>query len=211
MGSIPAWIDYSVVFFQGFLRTVKRMSGKPGTSPTKSQCRLSVQVGIKRTSCRNIIKQVLHLYPYKFTVVHALERPDEPSRVEFCLWFLSEVESGLLDNQFFISSDEAWFSLSGGSWPHVSAATMQWYADNHVYRLDWPAQSSDLNPIEHLWDELDRRLRSREMRPTYVVQLSAMLQEEWRRIPVDILHKLVESMPDRMAAVISTRGGTTRF
>lgn len=40
---------------------------------------------------------------------------------------------------------------------------MQWYADNNVHRLDWPAQSPDLNPIEHLWDELDLRLRSREM------------------------------------------------
>ncbi|KAJ4429941.1 hypothetical protein ANN_22145 [Periplaneta americana] len=95
--------------------------------------------------------------------------------------------------------------LDNGCWPHVSAATMQWYADNNVHRLDWPAQSPDLNPIEHLWDELDRRLRSREMRPTSIVQLSAMLQEEWRRIPVDILHKLVESMPDRVAAVIATR------
>ncbi|KAJ4428261.1 hypothetical protein ANN_24278 [Periplaneta americana] len=101
--------------------------------------------------------------------------------------------------------------LDNGSWPHVSAATMQWYADNNVHRLDWPAQSPDLNPIEHLWVELDRRLRSREMRPISIVQLSAMLQEEWRRIPVDILHKLVESMPDRVAAVIATRGGTTRF
>ncbi|KAJ4440473.1 hypothetical protein ANN_08614 [Periplaneta americana] len=87
---------------------------------------------------------------------------------------------------------------------------MQWYADSNVHRLDWSAHSRDLNPIEHLWNELDRRLRSREMRPTSIVQLSAMLQEEWRRIPVDILHKLVESMPDNPVAVIATRGGTTR-
>ncbi|KAJ4434258.1 hypothetical protein ANN_22809 [Periplaneta americana] len=93
----------------------------------------------------------------------------------------------------------------------VSERPPQWYADNNVHRLDWPAQSPYLNHIEHLWGELDRRLRFREMRSTSIVQLSAMLQEEWRRIPVDILHKLVESMPDRVAAVIATRGGTTRF
>ncbi|KAJ4449204.1 hypothetical protein ANN_00601 [Periplaneta americana] len=104
-----------------------------------------------------------------------------------------------------------WHSVGQWKLAHVSATITQWYTENNVHGLDWPAQSPNLNPIEHLWGELDRRLRSREMRPTSIVQLSAMLREEWRRIPVDILHKLVESMPDRMAAVIAKRGGTTRF
>ncbi|KAJ4429860.1 hypothetical protein ANN_22064 [Periplaneta americana] len=47
-------------------------------SPTKSQRRLSVQVGIKRTLCRNIIKKDLHLYAYKFTLLHPLKRPGVP-------------------------------------------------------------------------------------------------------------------------------------
>ena len=29
-----------------------------------------------------------------------------------------------------------------------------------VEELDWPAQSPDLNPIEHLWDELEHQLRA---------------------------------------------------
>ncbi|KAJ4426701.1 hypothetical protein ANN_26499 [Periplaneta americana] len=73
--------------------------------------------------------------------------------------------------------------LDNGSWPHVSAANMQWYADNNVHQLDWPARSPDLNPTEHLWDELHRRLRFREMQPTSIGQLSATLQEKWRCIP----------------------------
>ncbi|KAJ8874491.1 hypothetical protein PR048_025351 [Dryococelus australis] len=87
---------------------------------------------------------------------------------------------------------------------HVSRATMQWYADNNVRRLDWPAQSPDLNPIEHLWDELDRRVMARQAWPKSM----EWLQEEWRRIPVDVLQTLVESMPDRVVAVIAARGAT---
>ncbi|KAJ8866441.1 hypothetical protein PR048_032284 [Dryococelus australis] len=71
--------------------------------------------------------------------------------------------------------------------------------------MDWPAQSPDLNPIEHLWDELDRRVRARQARPKSIAQLMEWLQEEWRRIPADVLQTLVESMPDRAAVVIAAR------
>ncbi|KAJ8883147.1 hypothetical protein PR048_014987 [Dryococelus australis] len=66
-------------------------------------------------------------------------------------------------------------------------------------------QSPDLNPIEHLWDELDRRVRARQVWPKSITQLMEWLQEEWRRIPVDVLQTLVESMPDWVAAVIAAR------
>ncbi|KAJ8875003.1 hypothetical protein PR048_022893 [Dryococelus australis] len=81
--------------------------------------------------------------------------------------------------------------------------------NDNVRRLDWPVHSPDLNPIEHLWDELDRRVRARQARPKYIAQLVEWLQEEWRRIPVDVVQTLVESMPDRVAAVIATIGGPT--
>ncbi|KAJ8870702.1 hypothetical protein PR048_029727 [Dryococelus australis] len=68
-----------------------------------------------------------------------------------------------------------------------------------------PPRAPDLNPIEHLWDELDRRVRARQARPKSIAQLMEWLKEEWRRILVDVLQTLVESMPDRVAAVIAAR------
>ena len=51
---------------------------------------------------------------------------------------------------------------------HKARPIQKWFVKFGVDELDWPAQSLDLIPIKHLWDELERRQRARPNRSTSV-------------------------------------------
>ena len=54
--------------------------------------------------------------------------------------------------------------------------------DRNVSVLPIPAKSPDLNPIEHVWDLLDRRVRARAIPPRNVCELAGALVKEWSNI-----------------------------
>jgi transposase len=94
---------------------------------------------------------------------------------------------------------------------HTSKLVKKWIADNVVEVLDWPAQSPDLNPIEHLWEHMKRRLSGYEMAPTSMYSLWERLEKEWEAIPPSVCNELIESMPRRITAVLKARGGYTKY
>ena len=95
--------------------------------------------------------------------------------------------------------------------PHTARATRDYLTNQNVNVLPWPSKSPDLNPIEHLWDELGRRVRQRQQPPLTLAQLANALQDEWRRIPQAKIRRLVQSMPRRCRAVAAARGGVTKY
>lgn len=74
-----------------------------------------------------------------------------------------------------------------------------------LQRMIWPPQSSDLNPIELLWDELDRKVKAETK--TNVQELFDNLQEAWGEIEKTTLVKLVERMPRICQAVLRAKRG----
>lgn len=71
--------------------------------------------------------------------------------------------------------------------------------------LEWPPQSPDINPIELLWDELDREVR--KMQITSKKTLWECLNQAWIGLKPETLQKLVCRMPKICAAIIKSKGG----
>ena len=94
---------------------------------------------------------------------------------------------------------------------HTSRIAQKWFTDNSVEVLDWPAQSPDLNPIEHLWQHLKRQLATYEADPSSIHELWERVEVEWNKIPPQVCIDLIESMPRCVAAVLKVKGGYTKY
>ncbi|GFU93794.1 transposable element Tcb2 transposase [Trichonephila clavipes] len=52
----------------------------------------------------------------------------------------------------------------------------------NIQRWSWPVNSSDLNPIEHVWDMLGRQIAALSHPPSSVTELTTALQEAWNHL-----------------------------
>ncbi|GFW58069.1 transposable element Tc1 transposase [Trichonephila clavipes] len=58
--------------------------------------------------------------------------------------------------------------MDGNAPCHRTVAAEQLLENEDIERMDWPARSPDLNPIEHVWDFLGRRLAARTLAPVTI-------------------------------------------
>uniref|UniRef100_A0A8C1DVJ0 Tc1-like transposase DDE domain-containing protein n=1 Tax=Cyprinus carpio carpio TaxID=630221 RepID=A0A8C1DVJ0_CYPCA len=87
---------------------------------------------------------------------------------------------------------------------HSAKATSTWYKDHGIPILNWPANSPDLNPIENLWGIVKRKMRY--ARPNNAEELKANIRATWALITPEQCHRLIDSMPCCIAAVIQAKG-----
>ncbi|GFW01672.1 transposable element Tc1 transposase [Trichonephila clavipes] len=60
---------------------------------------------------------------------------------------------------------------------HRTVAAEQLLESEDIERMDWPARSPDLNPVEHVWEFLGRRLAARTLPPLTIRELRLVLQD----------------------------------
>ena len=75
--------------------------------------------------------------------------------------------------------------------------------------LDWPSQSPDLNPIEHIWEYMTRELHG--FKAKNKDELFKKVEEIWYKTPLSLVHKPVDSMKNRVLEAIKANGGPTRY
>jgi len=123
--------------------------------------------------------------------------------------YVNILENNLIEsaNQMAIQND---FVFQSDNDPkHTSKLAKKWFADNQINLLECPAQSPDLNIIEHLWDHLDRSVPI-SGRKSFATFKNALFKA-WNEIGSEVIQKLITSVPKRLQAVIDAKGFNTKY
>lgn len=93
---------------------------------------------------------------------------------------------------------------------HKSVLATNYLRNKGINMLDWPAKAPDLNPIENLWAEMERRTCTRDINDEQV--LWEKVKQTFEEIEEgDYITKLIQSMPRRIQKVIDARGHWTKY
>ncbi|KAI1518219.1 Transposase [Pyrenophora tritici-repentis] len=108
--------------------------------------------------------------------------------------------------------------MQDGAGIHRSRAVAAFLQDHHINTIAWPPYSPDLNPIEHLWWALKRRMYKHYPQYNNLSQAEEewdrfceALKECWRSIPSKLIKRLIMSMPRRLDACRRARGWQTKY
>ena len=92
---------------------------------------------------------------------------------------------------------------------HTSNYLKDFINKNKIEKLDWPSQSPDLNPIEHVWAYMNRDLRGKNFKTRD--DLKSELLSLWSNIPQGFIDKLIRSIPKRVQEVIKAGGRSIKY
>ena len=103
-------------------------------------------------------------------------------------------------HEHFGDSADWWLLHANDPGRHKSQVLRTFMHNNYVRPLDFPPYSPDLNPIENLWADMDKRMASTQADTKD--ELEKQVQQEWEATSKEYCSELARSMPKRIAQVI---------
>ena len=94
---------------------------------------------------------------------------------------------------------------------HTAWSVKEWLGNQEFQTMTWPAQSPDLNPIEHLWSHVKRKLNQFKSPAKGINELWERIQQVWNEIDKETCLNLIRSMPSRIEAVLKAKGKWTKY
>ena len=95
--------------------------------------------------------------------------------------------------------------------PHRARIVQHFLQQEAVQKIPWPAMSPDMNPIEHVWDFIGRKIYQRNLKCQIIDELRTPILQEWQQFPQERLRRLVRIMTRRVTELHNKRGGYTRY
>ena len=94
---------------------------------------------------------------------------------------------------------------------HRAKSTINWLEQNSVETMPQPASSPDVVPIEPLWHNLKELIRARPHIPTSLDELKVAVYEAWDQLTVKDVDSHIDTMEERVRAVLEAKGGHTKY
>ncbi|GFW70937.1 transposable element Tcb2 transposase [Trichonephila clavipes] len=95
--------------------------------------------------------------------------------------------------------------------PHRANLVEDSLFEEGIVRMEWPACSPDMNPIEHVGDALGRRVAGRQPPPQTLQELERAVLDEWDIIPQLVINSHIDSMLQRCSTLLAVRGNHTPY
>ena len=116
----------------------------------------------------------------------------------------SNYKKNIISSGMTNRSPSEYIFMQDGAPAHKSKETIHWLRQRMNLLMNWPPNSPDINPIEHLWGLMKRQIQI--LKPRTKRELIDLAIEIWKEIPISVINNLVLSFEERLKIVCNVNG-----